>query len=97
MNDTPLGESKRLKQDTLIQSAVLYQIVIIGEAVGDLSVNLRQQYSDVTWSQIIGMRNILAHQYFQVNFEIVWTVVEHYLPDLKVKIEMILQGLGDEV
>jgi len=84
---------KSFEQNTLIQSAVLFQILVIGEAVGDLSLNLREQYQDIPWAKIIGMRNIVAHEYFRIDLKVVWAVVENYLPQLKSKIELILQDL----
>ncbi len=88
-----VGGKQAFAQDTLIQSGVLYQIVIMGEAAGDISANLRERYSDIPWSQMIGMRNILAHQYFKIDLEIVWAVVEQNIPDLKAKFETILREL----
>lgn len=78
------------KQSQLIQSAVLYQIIIIGEATANLSSSVYIQYPDIPWIQIIGMRNILAHEYFRVNLDRIWNVIEIHLPRLKSQIEEIL-------
>ncbi len=75
----------------LIQSGVLYQLIVIGEAAGDLSIDLRNQYPLIPWKPIIGMRNFVAHEYFRVDLEIVWAVVERELPRLKNQVEKILQ------
>lgn len=75
----------------LIQSGVLYQLIVIGEAAGDLSSDLREQYPLIPWKPIIGMRNFVAHEYFRVDLEIVWAVVERELPRLKSQVEKILQ------
>lgn len=82
------------EQDKLTQSGVLYQIMIIGESVQAMSAPLRSQNPDIPWSLMVGMRNILVHQHFEVDLNIVWSVVERSLPDLKDKIESILQELG---
>ncbi|HAA27063.1 MAG TPA: nucleotidyltransferase [Cyanobacteria bacterium UBA8553] len=84
------------EEDTLLQSGVLYQIVIIGEASRVLGSALLTQYPDIPWSSIIGMWNIVVHQYFGVDLALVWSVVERNLPELKRMIEAILQKLGDE-
>ncbi|WP_243146780.1 HepT-like ribonuclease domain-containing protein [Scytonema sp. UIC 10036] len=56
--------------------------------------DIREQHPQVPWSQIIGMRNILTHNYFEIDLEIVWSVVERDLPNLKYQIEIILQALS---
>lgn len=69
-------------QDTKTQDAVVRNVEIIGEAAGKISPDLRNQYPDLPWNNIIGMRNRLVHDYFGVNLNIVWEVVATDLPDL---------------
>jgi len=76
-----LGQTE-LQQDILRQSAILYQVMIIGEATKRLSPEFRQQHSDVPWSQIAGMRDIVAHQYDRVEFDVVWQAIEQEIPEL---------------
>ena len=83
-----------LEHDELIQTWVIYHLQIIGEAARALSPELRDRYSDVPWAQIIGMRNILAHRYFGIDVDIVWSAVENDLPQLKSKIDLILSELS---
>ncbi len=83
-------------QERLLQDGVVHQIVIIGEAVRAISPELRKQNSNLPWAEIVAMRNLLVHRYYEVNLEIVWLVVEQDLPDIKEKIEPILQELGEE-
>lgn len=66
----------------------------MGEAARKLSQDLKDQHPEIEWRQLIGMRNNLVHGYFQIAIDIVWSVVEDDLADLKVKIEAILQSLG---
>jgi uncharacterized protein with HEPN domain len=67
---------------------------IIGEAARKASAALRENHPEVPWSQVVAMRNILVHDYFGVDIEEVWAAVVRDLPDLKRKIEAILQELG---
>ncbi len=77
----------------MLQTYVVHNIQIIGEAVRGLSGGLRKTHSGVPWKQIIEMRNVLVHEYFAVNVDRVWSVVRRDLPRLKVRIETILAGL----
>jgi uncharacterized protein with HEPN domain len=64
--------------------------LILGEAVSALSDSFKEQHQAIPWSKIIGMRNILVHNYFGIDFDVVWSVVENDLPQLKRYIEEIL-------
>jgi len=56
------------------------------KAARSLSGDFRRLHDDKVWAKAIGMRNILAHQYFEIEPDIVWNVVEHDLPVLRAKI-----------
>lgn len=80
-------------QNELIRVWTLYHIQVIGESAACLSEELTERYSQVPWPQIIAMRNILVHAYFNVSDDEVWNTVERDLPVLKQKVEAILQDL----
>jgi uncharacterized protein with HEPN domain len=82
-----------LERDELIQTWVIYHLQIIGEAARSLSPELRDRYPGVPWSQIVGMRNILAHRYFGIDVDIVWPAVEHDLPQLKSDVDRMLRDM----
>lgn len=87
-----LGEAE-LQQDKLRQSAILYQIVIIGEATKRLSAEFRALHSDVPWSEIAGMRDIVAHQYDRVEFTILWEAIQQDIPELIAAINPLTEGV----
>jgi len=74
---------KKFIADKLIQSAVIRQIEIVGEATKNLSVGLREQEKDVSWQDITGMRDMLIHEYFGVDVEEVWKTATKDIPELK--------------
>ncbi len=78
------------EQDELIQTWALHHLQIIGEAVRALSKEFTQKHSEVAWRQIVGMRNILVHNYFDTDTAIVWAVLENDLPVLKQQITELL-------
>jgi uncharacterized protein with HEPN domain len=82
------------ERDELIQTWVVHHIEIIGEACRSLPQDFREQHPDVPWPDIIGMRNVLVHEYFGIDRGAVWTVVERDLPILKQKIKALLAEDG---
>ncbi len=84
------------ERDDLVQTWIVHHVQVLGEAAAKVSDELQQRHPEIPWARIIAMRNVLVHDYFGIDPEEVWSVVEHDLPDLKRKIEAILQELGDE-
>lgn len=82
----------RFEQDELVQVWIVHHLQMVGEAAGALSESLTRQCSGVPWAEIVALRNVLVHEYFRVNLELVWRIVEQDLPDLRTKVEAILQG-----
>ncbi|WP_434686827.1 HepT-like ribonuclease domain-containing protein [Pseudanabaena minima] len=71
-------------------SAVLYQIAIIGEATKRLSQTFRQQHPEIAWREMAGMRDVIVHEYDQLDFDVVWDIVENKLSSLQYHIEPLL-------
>ncbi len=80
----------------LIQVWMVHHLLIIGEAVRGIDPAFKQRYPSVPWRQIAGMRNILVHDYFRINQEIVWETIEKHVPALKAQVQNILATLPDE-
>jgi uncharacterized protein with HEPN domain len=77
-------------RDLKTQSAVLHQMMIIGEAAGRISRDFRDKQTDVPWHAIISIRNILIHEYQHVDLDEVWQAAVRDIPDLSVQIETLL-------
>ncbi len=74
----------------MTQAAVTRWIEIIGEAAGAVSAELRADYPEVAWRDLVGMRNILVHAYRRVNLNLLWRAVER-LPELERQIAAIIE------
>jgi uncharacterized protein with HEPN domain len=77
-------------ENELIQTWILFQFQVIGEAARSLSEEARVTYAQVVWQDIIGFRNLLVHEYFRVDLDLVWTIVEQELPIFKQQVAEIL-------
>lgn len=81
----------QFEADFRINFAVVRALEIIGEAAKRLPDDLRQQYPDIPWKGMAGMRDRIIHGYDNVDLEIVWDVVIKDIPQIKPKIEAILK------
>jgi len=79
-----------LSADTQTQSAILYQIIVVGEATKRLSSSFRSQHPEVFWKDIAGMRDVVAHQYDRIDIEILWRVIQQDVPELLSSLEAML-------
>lgn len=77
-------------RERMQQDAVIRKLEVIGEAVKQLSAATKAVRAEIQWREIAAMRDKMIHEYFGVNLEIVWAVVEHKLPELKQAVEELL-------
>jgi uncharacterized protein with HEPN domain len=82
---------EEFEKDVKTVDAVTRNLEIIGEAARHLTKRIREKHPDIDWKAIIGMRNILAHEYFGVRLGIIWKTIRERLPDLRNEIEEILR------
>ena len=78
--------------DRMRQDATLRKLEVIGQAVKNLSEDVKSRQPHIPWKQIAGMRDKVIHDYFGVNLEIVWAVVEKELPTLAEAIRASLEA-----
>ena len=79
--------------DLLVQSAILHRLALFGEACRGMSADLRKAHPEVPWAQIIAFRNIIVHEYFGIDLELAWAIVEEHIDSLGVQLKIILASL----
>ncbi len=81
---------EEFKKKELIQDGVARNLEVIGEAIKRIPDNIRVEYPQIEWKKLAGLRDILIHQYFSIDFEIIWDVVKNKIPELKMVIENLI-------
>jgi uncharacterized protein with HEPN domain len=81
----------QFESDFRINFAVVRALEIVGEATKRLPMTLRDQYPNIPWKQMAGMRDRIIHGYDTVDLEIVWDVVKQDIPQIKPQIQQILR------
>lgn len=76
--------------DRLVHDALLFQFVVIGEAVKNLGPETREATPQIPWSNIAGLRDLIAHEYFRIDIHRVLEIVERDLPPLERAIDELL-------
>ena len=82
-----------LRDNDLALYAVAYAMLIIGEAASSVSAAVRSQYPDLPWSEMIRMRNFVAHGYFKVDYRVIFSTATEDVPALLADLKTILTGL----
>ncbi len=80
------------ENDIKTQDAVMRKLEIIGEAVKNLPDSLKNENPEIPWKEIAGTRDVLIHEYFGVDVDIVWNVVKKDIPVLKEQVERLMKN-----
>jgi len=78
---------------SMMRFACIRQMEIIGEASNHITDETKSNFSSIEWGQIIGMRNVFVHEYFGVDSTLVWEIIKNDHPELKERINQILNCL----
>jgi uncharacterized protein with HEPN domain len=80
------------EEDPLLHDALLFQFVVIGEAVKHLAPETRESSPEIPWADIAGLRDLIAHEYFRIDIQRVLEIVERDLPPLERTIDQMLNS-----
>jgi uncharacterized protein with HEPN domain len=86
-NYTENTSKEEFKRNVKTQDAVIRRLEIIGEAIKNLSEDFKEDNKESIWEGAAGMRDILIHQYFGVDLDIIWNTINQTLPELKENIK----------
>ncbi|MEL6909515.1 MAG: DUF86 domain-containing protein [Cyanobacteria bacterium J06629_2] len=84
------------EQDSKTAKAVLYNLAVIGEVASRLLPEVELSYPEIPWTDIRGIRNLIIHEYFRVNLNIVWQTIQIDLPQLVRQIEELVERLNQD-
>ena len=83
---------QQFSEDERAVDAVVRNLEVIGEAVKKIPEDVRQKHTGIDWRKIAGLRDILIHEYFGIDVEIIWDIVQNKLPSLEASIRSMLTG-----
>ena len=69
------------KKDYKTTDAVIRNFEIIGEAVKNIPIEIKEKYPDIPWDEMYRLRNRISHEYFGIDYDIIWDITTNYLPD----------------
>lgn len=86
------GKNKEnIESSDLLKRAIVRSLEIIGEATKHIDFSFRDKYPQIDWKGMAGTRDKLIHDYMDVDYDIVFDIIENELPELKVEIKRIVQ------
>jgi uncharacterized protein with HEPN domain len=80
-------------KDSKTYDAVMRNIQIIGEAIKHLPADVRKRYENIDWKKAAGLRDIVVHEYFGINKDIIWDVIQNKIPELEREVKSILNNI----
>lgn len=87
------ADLKIFSENSMMRDACIRQLQVIGESCRNISHELREQYPEIPWRQIVGLRIIVIHEYFGVDEQVIWEVIQNDLPAFKLQVARIIKEL----
>jgi uncharacterized protein with HEPN domain len=87
---------EQFANDNKTAYAVIRALEMIGEAAKQVPISIREQYPDFAWRETTGIRDVLIHNYFGVNLEVIWKTAIEDVPNLALQARRILNDMGSQ-
>ena len=82
---------EEIQSDAVSQAAVLHHLTVIGEAAARLSAEFCTRHAEIPWASIVSQRNRIVHEYFGIDWQLVWKTVAVDLPVLRAQVAEVLE------
>jgi len=82
---------EQFRKNYLVVDAVVRNLEIIGEASNKIPEDIKNRYPQIPWDKMYGLRNRISHEYFGLDYEIIWEIISKQLPDNKEQIKQIIR------
>ncbi len=89
-------EFETFVKDEMLIDALVRNFEIIGEASKTIPEDIRQQWPDIPWHRMIGLRNVVIHRYFEVDVDELWRIAHENVPEVLPKIEAMLKAMEEK-
>ncbi len=90
-----VGKSReQLLDDETLSKAIIRSLEIIGEATKKLPLEFKSKYPQISWTDMAGMRDVLIHDYFGVDYDVVWNTILSDIPELRYQLQEIISEEG---
>lgn len=80
---------EEFEDNWIVVDAVQMNLMVIGEAARHIPDEIVRKYPEIPWAEMRGLRNVLAHEYDRVEFEVIWQVAKEELPEIKPRLERV--------
>ena len=85
---------EQFKKNRMAVDAVVRNLEIIGEAANKIPTEIKDEYPDLPWRQMYGLRNMVIHEYFGIDYEIIWEIITQKLPLNKQTLTQIINNIN---
>ncbi len=84
-------EFQKFKMNYLIVDAIIRNFEIIGEASKNVPIEIKNKYPEIPWKKMYGLRNLISHEYFGIDYEMIWEISKNNLPQNSIDLRKIIE------
>ncbi len=82
---------QKFKMNYLVVDAIIRNLEIIGEASKNIPTEVQEKYPEIPWKKMYGLRNLIAHEYFGIDYEMIWEIAKKNLPQNRIDLQKIIK------